>query len=72
MALKDWKLEKTRRGLIKWTNLYKQEYIVIDKVKPMGSADDVYEVMGTAWINNRYFVTKSQALKFAKSYMKKN
>ncbi|MBU0894850.1 MAG: hypothetical protein KKF48_02780 [Nanoarchaeota archaeon] len=70
MALKDWKLKFKTKGQILWINEKKEKLVQI--------TDDYGKGWNYAsWGRNekskyKHFKTKSQALKLAKSYMRKH
>jgi len=70
MALKDWK--KTENG--KWSVVYKNKKNVEDYVtlEYVNEKNRLLWKVRTLKVRNEYFKTKSQALKYAKAYMRKN
>ena len=80
MATKDWKKIIDRKTKIEWVRkIDKSNFIMLDYVKEnfLGRGNKegwrFYVRDAPSGINySRYAKTKSQALKFAKSYMRKN
>ena len=73
MALKDWKKTKTRIGLSKWINDY-GIWIYVTSTKNIRQ-EKIYGVDSNHpnfYSNMQFFETNSQALKFARAYMRKH
>ena len=71
--MKNWKKEKTRRGLSKWTN-DSGRWIYVTSTKNI-QGDRVYQVDSnhpSFWINARIFSTRNKAINFAEDFMKRH
>ena len=78
MALKDWKKSQTGSGFYKKEIGKLPKFIKFEQMDKQDYGEKNYRVYSRTGIGNRpqktlgYFKTKSQALKFAKSYMNRN
>ena len=75
MALKDWKLIKFGSNHKVWNNKYSESIIAINReiLETKKGKYNFSHVRGDGkLIIKKYFKTKSQALAFAKAYMRKN
>jgi len=69
MALKDWKQKETiQRETDRWES--RDDTIIIYPAKYLTHAKTGFLVLAEKSNNPKYFRTKSQALKFAKAYMR--
>ena len=68
MALKDWKKVKNN----KWKNIKSRKALIIRKIFNKHHVDIENRIGYISYINLNITKTKSQALKFAKLYMKKH
>jgi len=71
MALKDWKKKKNTNYVYEWDSIKKKDNLFVDYDSRYGNP---YEVVygKEGYPKWKRFKTKTQALKYAKAYMRKN
>ena len=80
MALKDWKKTRESKQGIRWENTKQGKVVFVHTLKKKnGFKSDVIATEFQDWnkprnnrFNNKYFKTKTQALVYAKAYMRKH
>lgn len=74
MALKDWVLYSKTEDMITYRKKTSSSFLTIMKVEPsiIGSQKGYLVSLNSGEGFHRFFKTKSEALKYAKSYMRKN
>ncbi len=72
MAIKDWKLIKKTKYMIQWNNIINHKSFI--RLTPRHGLKGWFFTYRSAPYNfeNKTFKTKQQALKYAKSYMRKH
>ena len=70
MSLRDWRISTKDKTHIVYKRKDKTDVVSVHKL--LGNEGYVFDMVNKPFSSEKYFKTKSQALKFAKSYMRKH